>query len=200
MRADARRNLDKIVAAASEVVAEQGIDAPMKAIADRAGVGVGTLYRRFPDRGALISAIGLHYLNSIAGALARIAGDNPDAWTTIRLFVLWVADSGRGALAAALAELPDTVFTDSAEFAEERYRWVRRLDDLVRRAQADGALRPDVHADDIVYLLNVFTCHPNALPGPAAADPAKYLHYMLDGMQAAAATPRAEAQRAGAAS
>lgn len=196
MRADARRNLDKIVAAAAEVVAEYGVDAPMKAIADRAGVGVGTLYRRFPDRDALISAIGLHYLNSIAEALARIDAGNPDAWSAIRLFVGWVADSGRGALAAALAELPDSVFTDSAEFAEERFRWVRRLDELVRRARADGAIRPDVRADDIVYLLNVFTCHPNALPGQVAAHPTRYLHYMLDGMQAAAATPLAEQEPA----
>ncbi|MEU4317045.1 TetR/AcrR family transcriptional regulator [Nocardia sp. NPDC024068] len=191
MRADARRNLDKIVAAAAEVVAEYGVNAPMKAVADRAGVGVGTLYRRFPDRNALIAAIGLHYLDSIAQALAHAAGESTDAWSAIRQFVMWVAESGRGALAAALAELPDEAFTENAEFAAERFRWVQQLEDLVRRARADGTIRPDVRGDDIVYLLNVFTCHPDALPGPVADRPMKYLHYMLDGMQAAAATPLA---------
>jgi hypothetical protein len=49
-------------------------------------------------------------------------------------------------------------------------------------------MRPDVRADDITNLINVFTCHPDALPAPVAADPVKYLHLMLDGMQRKAAT------------
>ena len=50
-------------------------------------------------------------------------------------------------------------------------------------------MRPDVSAADIVHLLNVFTCRPDALPALVAAQPTKYLHLLLDGMQAAAATP-----------
>jgi AcrR family transcriptional regulator len=188
MRADARRNLDKIVAAAAEVVAERGVHAPMKAIAERAGVGVGTLYRRFPDHGALLSAVGRHYMDSIGQAMARAMDGRSDAWSAIREFVSWVAEPGRGALAAALADLPDDALADSEEFVHEQYRWVQQLDQLVRRAQSDGAMRPDLRADDIMHLLNVFTCHPDALPAPVAAHPAKYLQLMLDGMQATAAT------------
>jgi AcrR family transcriptional regulator len=187
MRADARRNLDKIVEAAAEVVAELGVDAPMAAIAKQAGVGVGTLYRRFPDRNALISAVGRHYVDSISQALARTAAGNPDAWSAIREFVAWVADSGRGALAAALAQLPDDALAESEEFATEQDRWVRQLEDLVRRARSDGVMRADMGADDIMYLINVFTCHPEALPPPVAAQPLKYLNLMLDGMQTAVA-------------
>jgi len=189
VRADARRNLDKIVEAAAEVVAERGVNAPMEAIARRAGVGVGTLYRRFPDRAALIAALGRHYVGSINKAVEAAVNSASDAWSAIRDFVAWVAEPGRGALAAALAELPEETFADMEEFEEDQLRWVQQLDELVRRAQADGMMRSDVSAEDLVHLLNVFTCHPDALPAPVAAQPMKYLHLMLDGMQAAAATP-----------
>jgi AcrR family transcriptional regulator len=192
VRADARRNLDKIVEAAAEVVAERGVNAPMQAIAKRAGVGVGTVYRRFPDRAALIAALSRHYVASINQALEAAVNSAPDAWNGIRDFVAWAADPGRGALAAALAKVPEETFTDMEEFEEfeeDQGRWVQQLDELVRRAQADGTMRPDVSAEDIIHLLNVFTCHPDALPAPVAAQPMKYLHLVLDGMQAAMATP-----------
>ena len=189
MRADARRNLDKIVEAAAEVVAERGINAPMEAIAKRAGVGVGTLYRRFPDRAALIAALSRHYVTSVNKAVEAAVTSASDAWSAIRDFVDWVAEPGRGALAAALAELPKETLADMEEFEEDQRRWVQQLDELVRRAQADGMMRPDVSAEDLVHLLDVFTCHPDALPTPVAAQPTKYLHLVLDGMQAAVATP-----------
>jgi AcrR family transcriptional regulator len=177
------------VEAAAEVVAERGISAPMEAIAKRAGVGVGTLYRRFPDRAALIAALSRHYVTSVNKAVEAAVTSAPDAWTAIRDFVDWAAEPGRGALAAALAELPEETFADMEEFEEDQRRWAQQLDELVRRAQADGMMRPDVSAEDLAQLLNVFTCHPDALPALVAAQPTKYLHLVLDGMQAAVATP-----------
>lgn len=182
MRADARRNLDKIVEAAAEVVGELGLDAPMAVIAKRAGVGVGTLYRRFPDRNALIAALARHYVDSISEAMTRATADNTDAWAAIRQFVSWVAGSGRGALAAALAEVPDEALASSEEFVAAQHQWVGQLEQLVQRAQADGVMRSDVTAEDITHLLTVFTCHPAALPAPIAAEPDRYLQLMLDGM------------------
>ncbi|MEW9551748.1 TetR/AcrR family transcriptional regulator [Nonomuraea sp. NPDC050783] len=186
MRADARRNLGRIVEAAAEVMAERGVEAPMEAIARRAGVGVGTLYRRFPDRHALLAAVGDHYVHAMAAALDRAAGEVPDAWSAIGRFVSWAAEPGRAALAAALAELPVEAYTGRASFARARAGWLERLDALVRRAQAEGSMRQDVGADDLVHLLNVFTCHPDRLPAPVAADPGRYLRLMLDGMRAGA--------------
>ncbi|MDP4507725.1 TetR/AcrR family transcriptional regulator [Nonomuraea turcica] len=188
MRADARRNLDKIVEAAAEIVAERGVNAPMEAIAKRAGVGIGTLYRRFPDRHALIAAVGDHYVHTMAQALDEAAKSSSDAWGAIWDFVSWVAEPGRAALATALAELPEEAVVDRVEFARSRGRWMEQLDALVRQSQADGSMRPDVGVEDLVHLLNVFTCHPDKLPAPVAADPAKYLHLMLDGMKSTAAT------------
>ncbi|MFB4280141.1 MULTISPECIES: TetR/AcrR family transcriptional regulator [unclassified Nonomuraea] len=189
MRADARRNLDKIVEAAAAVVAERGVNAPMEAVAKRAGVGVGTLYRRFPDRGALIAAVGDHYIHTMADALDTAAGATADAWSAIWDFVCWAAEPGRTALATALAVLPEEAIVDRAEFARVRGEWVERFDGLVRRAQAEGSMRPDVGVEDLIHLLNVFTCHPDDLPAPVAADPGRYLRLMLDGMKAGAATP-----------
>ncbi|GAA1667273.1 TetR/AcrR family transcriptional regulator [Nonomuraea maheshkhaliensis] len=189
MRADARRNLGKIVEAAAEVVAERGVGAPMEAIAKRAGVGVGTLYRRFPDRDALIAAVGDHYIHTMADALDAADHGSADAWSAIWDFVSWVAEPGRAALSTALAVLPDDVIADRTEFARVRARWVERFDDLVRRAQAEGTMRRDVGVEDLISLLNVFTCHPEDLPAPVAADPGRYLRLMLDGMKAGAATP-----------
>ncbi|HEY9291565.1 MAG TPA: TetR/AcrR family transcriptional regulator [Microlunatus sp.] len=189
MRADAQRNLDKIVQAAVEVVAERGVNPPMKAIAERAGVGVGTLYRRFPDHSALLSAVARHHVESISEAIADATESSDDAWAAIRTIVDWVTSPGRGALAAALSELPDGMLDDSEELTGEEHQWVAQLSSLVRQAQSDGDMRTDVNADDIMNLLNVFTCHPNALPAPVSADPTRYLHIMLDGMQDASATP-----------
>jgi AcrR family transcriptional regulator len=189
VRADAKRNLDKIVEAAAEVVAERGVNAPMEAIAKRAGVGVGTLYRRFPDRHAVIAAVGDHYIHTMADALDEAAKSASDAWSAIEDFVFWVAAPGRAALATALTEVPMEEITDRAEFARAREGWVERFDGLVRRAQAEGAMRADVGVDDLVHLLNVFTCHPGELPGPVASQPVRYLRLMLDGMKACAATP-----------
>ncbi|SEH00665.1 DNA-binding transcriptional regulator, AcrR family [Nonomuraea solani] len=193
MRADARRNLDKIVEAAAEVVAERGVNAPMEAIARRAGVGVGTLYRRFPDRDALLEAVGGHYIHTMADTLDAVAGSGADAWSAIWDFVSWAAEPGRAALATALAVLPTEALTNRAEFARVRAGWVERFDELVRRAQAEGSMRADVGVEDLVHLLNVFTCHPDRLPAPVAADPVRYLRLMLDGMKAGAATPPPDA-------
>ncbi|MEV0386157.1 helix-turn-helix domain-containing protein [Nonomuraea sp. NPDC050643] len=193
MRADARRNLDKIVEAAAEVVSERGVNAPMEAIAKRAGVGVGTLYRRFPDRDALIAAVGDLYIHTMANALDTAARDRADAWSAIWDFVSWVAAPGRAALATALAVVPEEAIVDREEFARMRAGWVERFDALVRRAQAEGSMRADVGVEDLIHLLNVFTCHPDDLPAPVAADPGRYLRLMLDGMKAGAATPPPDA-------
>ncbi|MEV0825425.1 TetR/AcrR family transcriptional regulator [Nonomuraea rubra] len=189
MRADARRNLSKIVEAAAEVVAERGVNAPMEAIAKRAGVGIGTLYRRFPDRNALIAAVGDHYVHTMAQALDRAAGGSADAWSAIWDFVSWAAEPGRAALSTALAVLPEEVIVDREDFARMRAGWVERFAGLVRQAQEEGSMRPDVGVEDLIHLLNVFTCHPGQLPAPVAADPGRYLRLMLDGMKSGAATP-----------
>ncbi|MEV0587005.1 helix-turn-helix domain-containing protein [Nonomuraea sp. NPDC050310] len=176
MRADAQKNLGKIVEAAAEVLAEHGDQAPMALIARRAGVGVGTLYRRFPDRGELLAAVGEHYVRHVTERLAR-AEREPDAWAALRAFVAWVADPGRGALAGALAEVPEEALAARPEFVRMREEYGRAVARLVARAHAEGRLRPDAGSTEIMTLLKVFTCHPEV------PDPGRYLELMLDGLE-----------------
>ncbi|MFF4241946.1 TetR/AcrR family transcriptional regulator [Actinomadura geliboluensis] len=166
MRADARRNRDKILEAARDAVAERGADAPMELIARRAGVGVGTLYRRFPDRGGLLAALAEQYVHELMNDLDRTVAAEPDAWSAIRAFVLYSVEKGRGAIAAALA---------GTSTPEARQALVQRLDELVRQAQADGAMRSDVGTGDLMELLSVFACHPGIIPE-------RFLPLMLDGL------------------
>ncbi|MGI5488679.1 TetR/AcrR family transcriptional regulator [Microtetraspora malaysiensis] len=166
MRADARRNRDRILEAARDVVAERGTDAPMELIARRAGVGVGTLYRRFPDRGVLLAALAEQYVHELMDALDRAAAAEPDAWAAIRAFVVYSVEKGRGAIAAALA---------GTTAPQARQALMRRLDELVRQAQVDGAMRSDVGTGDLMDLLNVFACHPGVIPE-------RFLPLMLDGV------------------
>ncbi|WP_431896263.1 TetR/AcrR family transcriptional regulator [Nonomuraea sp. bgisy101] len=175
MRADARRNRDRIVEAARAVVAERGIDAPMELIARRAEVGVGTVYRRFPDRHALIAAMADQYIHEIADALTRAEESGDGAMAAVRSFVVWCGDQGRGALAAALADLPQELFEEMREFVTVRANLVERLEALVAAAQERGEMRADVGADDLMALLNIFACHPT----PRGEH---YLRIMLDGI------------------
>ncbi|WP_066359878.1 TetR/AcrR family transcriptional regulator [Herbidospora mongoliensis] len=167
MRADARRNRDKILEAAREVVAERGTDVPMELIARRAGVGVGTLYRRFADRSVLLAALAEQYVYELMDALDHAVAAEPDAWTAVRAFVAHSVEKSRGAIAAALA---------GTSAPEARQALVDRIDELVRQAQADGAMRPDVGTDDLMEVLNVFACHPGVVP-------ARFLPLILDGLR-----------------
>ncbi|NUS71889.1 MAG: helix-turn-helix transcriptional regulator [Corynebacteriales bacterium] len=166
MRADARRNQDKILEAARDAVAERGADAPMALIARRAGVGVGTLYRRFPDRSTLLAALAEQYVHELMDELESTAATESDAWATIRAFVVYSVKKGRGTVAAALA---------GTSAPQARQALVQRIDELVRQAQKDGAMRSDVSTGDLMELLNVFACHPGAIPE-------RFLPLILDGL------------------
>ncbi|WP_242909250.1 TetR/AcrR family transcriptional regulator [Actinomadura terrae] len=166
MRADARRNRDRILEAARDAVAERGPDAPMELIAQRAGVGVGTLYRRFPDRGALLAALAEQYVHELIEALDQAEAAGPDAWAAVRAFVMYSVEKGRGAMATALA---------GTTAPQARQALVRRLDELVRHAQTDRTMRADVGTDDLMELLGAFACHPGVIPE-------RFLPVLLDGL------------------
>src|SRR4051794_29077547 len=83
LRADARRNRDQIIAAARVIFVEQGADVPMEEIARTAGVGVGTLYRRFPDRDALIRAVAVDNFDRVLIDAKAAAEEEPTAWAAL---------------------------------------------------------------------------------------------------------------------
>ncbi|WP_067664122.1 TetR/AcrR family transcriptional regulator [Nocardia miyunensis] len=155
MRADARSNRDQIVAAAQVVFLEQGVEVSMKEIADRAGVGVGTLYRRFPDRGALISAAAHAYLSGLADLAATAIRDEEDAWSTLCRFLRECAEMRLGALASAIEPTLHADIRSDPALTEVRARIADHVEDMTTRARASGDLRADVGPRDIAALMTL---------------------------------------------
>ncbi len=149
LRADAARNREKILAAASRVFAERGLDATLDDIAEAADVGVATVYRRFPDKDALVLALFEDAIDDLA-ALAARAGAHEDSWEGFVSFLEVMLErqcDNRG--------LRD-VFA-GAPYAQERMEAAKQrigpaFSALIARAQADGYLRRDVTEADILAI------------------------------------------------
>jgi AcrR family transcriptional regulator len=149
-RADARRNREKVLAAARAVFSEHGRDAQMDDVARRAGVGVGTVYRHFPTKEALIEALMVAAFEAIA-AQAEAALEVEDPWEAFTS-VLW-----RGAEIMAADRALSEVFASIPGAMESAMPTVEGLTEtmavLIARAQAAGVLREDMIVDDIPMLM-----------------------------------------------
>lgn len=149
VRADAQRNLATLLQAAKEVFAEAGVDAPVRDIAERAGVGVGTLYRHFPKRPDLIAAVFRQEMDTCADEADALGAAHPP----FEALALWMhrfvglAVTKHG-LAKALHS-GDAAFDALPARREERLKPAfRRLFD---RAVAAGEIRSDIEADEFLY-------------------------------------------------
>jgi AcrR family transcriptional regulator len=151
MRADARKNYDQLVAVAREVVTEQGADASLRDIARRAGVGLGTLYRHFPTREALLEALlrtSFDQLTAQATALETAGEAGPALLTWLRDFVA-CATNYRGLIASMVAAIEDPESALHASCVTMKAAGAR----LLARAQADGAARDDIDGADLYALV-----------------------------------------------
>jgi AcrR family transcriptional regulator len=147
-RADAQRNLATLLQAAKEVFAEAGLDAPVRDIAERAGVGVGTVYRHFPRRPDLVAAVFSRELEACADAAETLAVEHPPfealkRW--MRIFVELVAT--KHGLAQALHS-GDPAFDELPVRREQRLRPAFRA--LFDAAAAAGEIHNDISADDFL--------------------------------------------------
>ncbi len=155
MRADAVKNRQRILEAAEEVFAARGVAAPIDEVAERAGVGVGTLYRHFPNKEALFEAIVLTRLEELARAAAAPPG--PDAgqafFSYLREFAGKVSNKHDliDALGAAGIDIKSRCSGMSAELATGVGR-------MLERAQSAGAVREGVTAEEVMGLV-VGACH-----------------------------------------
>jgi AcrR family transcriptional regulator len=150
LRADAERNRAAIIEVAREVFAEQGLEAPLEAIAARAGVGIATLYRRFPSREKLVAAALVEQVGAYAEAAERALA-TADPWSGFAGFVQQICE-----LQAGDRGLSDLLsMTLSADEHIEQLR--RSANDLIirviDRAKAEGNLRRDFVGEDLVLLL-----------------------------------------------
>jgi AcrR family transcriptional regulator len=149
-RADARRNYDKVVTAARDAFAERGASTSLEEIARRAEVGIGTLYRNFPNRQALLEAV---YAGEVENLCKSAAGfEDLDPWDG---FVAWVHELiGYMATKKALAnELFEYLDHDAPLFQSCRTLLFATAEPLIARAQAAGAVRPDTDVAEIIQLV-----------------------------------------------
>lgn len=164
LRADARQNRDRIVAAARDVFVERGAGAPLEEVSRRAGTGIATLYRRFPDRLALMRAV---VLDSLARTLdeARAAVDEEsDAFGALTRYMHRALDIR---VAAVIPALLEEISLDDAELRAASDAGAKIVQELIDAAQREGTLRPDVTFADIGTLV-VRLSRP--LPGPFARE------------------------------
>lgn len=176
-RRDARDNRERLVAAAREVFAESGFDVPLDAIARRAGVGRATLYRNFPDRYALGSAIFEHNLAALE-ALARAHAGRADAFTTL-LSAIIEQQIASHALVPALMTGPT-----APDLEALRRRMTRLLAAPLRQAQAAGQIRRDLVAADVLSVIAMVSAVVIHAPSVAARRrrAARALQLVFDGL------------------
>jgi AcrR family transcriptional regulator len=149
-RADALRNYEKILATAREAFAEGGESTSLEEIARRAGVGIGTLYRHFPNRQALLEAL---YVEEVQ-QMARSAGglDDLDPWEALNVwfgrFMAYI-----GTKRALAAELMNYLDQDAPLFTACRASLYESGEPLIRRAQEAGVVRPDVTISEVIHMV-----------------------------------------------
>jgi AcrR family transcriptional regulator len=150
-RADARRNYDKLIAAARVAFTADGADASLESIARQAGVGIGTLYRHFPSRQALLEATYLEEVETLCRSASELADLEP--WDAM---VGWLDQFAEYASTkkALSAELLATLGTESDVFKSCHTAIWSAGEPLLARAQATGAVRPDVTLNDVVRLVS----------------------------------------------
>lgn len=190
LRADAQRNLDRILGAAREVFLEQGFDAPLDEISRRAGVGIATLYRRFPDRQALARGVALDVWRRV-GHEARLAlAEEPTAFEALARYLHRALDLGIGAVMPLLAGQAGQAILDD-EARDARQQSVEPVQQMIAAAQADGTLRADVAYGDTGLLL-IRLNRPLPAPFPRELDQAlahRHLDLLIAGLRADGAAP-----------
>jgi AcrR family transcriptional regulator len=175
-RADAQRNYEKVLVAARDAFAERGASTSLEEIARRAGVGIGTLYRHFPTRQALLEAVYAHEVDEVCQTAADLDGADP--WDALENWLRRLA--AYMATKQALAhELLDYVDRDAPLFKSCRASIVTAGEPLLRRAQEAGVVRQDAEFSEILQLVGGIAKIPAA--EPAQTD--HILRIVLDGLR-----------------
>jgi AcrR family transcriptional regulator len=175
-RADALRNYEKVLAAAREAFAEGGESTALEEIARRAGVGIGTLYRHFPNRQALLEALYIDEVEDVCRSAAELEAGDPwealNSW--LERFVAYIAT--KRALAHELLNYLDQ---DAPLFQSSRAALYASGEPLLKRAQDAGVVRPDVSIGDEIQLVVSIAKLPTADPGQIE----HLLRVALDGLR-----------------
>ncbi|MCA2371370.1 TetR/AcrR family transcriptional regulator [Agrobacterium genomosp. 3 str. CIP 111-78] len=182
MRADARRNEEAVLEAAKIVFARSGVDAPIREIATQAGVGLGTLYRRFPTRADLVAAVFRREVDACADAAALLAAEQGPAdalaaW--LKRYTHFLAT--KQGLAAALHS-GDPAFATLPDYFRSRFE--PALSMLLNAAAAAGEVRADIAPYDLLRAIGNLAVA-SGEDGPAHTE--RMLMLLLDGLRYGAA-------------
>jgi len=181
LRADARRNRERILAAAQRVFAEKGHEAQMDDVAAKAAVGVGTVYRHFPSKEALLGALVAEKFSQFA-ANAREALEIEDPWeafsgTFWRNAELVAADAGVQYVMMSTGSVLDYIAPQKQELEDA-------MGQLTARAKKAGVLRNDFSVQDYGMLM-CGLCSTMSAAAPVPFDWRRHLEIMLDGLRSA---------------
>lgn len=185
-RADARRNRKRILVVAHELFAEHGFDVQVEQIAKGAGVGVGTVYRHFPNKLDILQALIHDRFDGLANA-AREGIADPEPWAGFEGFMRYSAGvmAQDRALSEAMFEQPEMMRAGA-----EGVGMPELLTELVGRAQAAGQLREEMIWEDVPGLIcGVGRALSEGKIGPQEMSWERYLAIILDGLRAPGATP-----------
>lgn len=193
LRADAERNRRRILTAAREVFARRGLDAGLDEIARHAGVGTGTVYRRFPEKSLLIEALFEDRLDQMFTFIENAAAA-PDPWEGLvgiveRITQMQIEDRG----------LKDVIFSevgDKEGFRERRERFLPLVEHAMERAKSAGVLRPDVGLTDLGALQVMLTTVADFTTPTRPEVWRRYLRILLDGLRTDRSGPTPLPQRA----
>ncbi|MEJ7797584.1 MAG: TetR family transcriptional regulator [Solirubrobacteraceae bacterium] len=181
LRADARRNREKVLAAAATAFAECGLDAQIEDIAGRASVGIGTVYRHFPTKDALIAALAAAHFERLADIVeGAVHGDDP--WEDFAGAIWRCAESTAGdvALCEIIGGHPRAV--EAAAVAQQRLQDASTK--LIAGARAQGTIREDATVQDIRTIMCGFGHVAAAQRAGGSQDWRRYLTIALDGLRA----------------
>ena len=159
MRADAQRNLEQLLEAARELVSARGPNVPLEDVARRAGVGIATLYRRFPDRESLLRAVAVDAMERTREAVEAVV-DNPDPFEALATYLRRALELR---VSAVMPQLLDAIDLTEPALAAARESTAKAVEALVDAAHESGDLPADVTFLDVGMML-VRIARP--LPGP----------------------------------
>ncbi|MEV5985635.1 helix-turn-helix domain-containing protein [Streptomyces sp. NPDC052051] len=186
LRQDAARNRERLVRAAREVFGRDGLDAPLERIAREAGVAIGTLYNRFPTRGALVDAA-LGPLAERAAEITERAAHADDPWDGFASFMEQTCEllaEDRGYTDVHRSRTAGTPVIDAAQ-----QRIAAHKSAIVTRAKAAGVLRADIEPSDLVLLVWGIAAVVDATRVAAPNAWRRHLALLLDGLRPEAAHP-----------
>jgi AcrR family transcriptional regulator len=178
LRADAQRSLDSLLLAAKEVFATSGVDAPVREIADKAGVGLGTLYRHFPQRADLIAAVFRREIDACADVAPALAASQAPFDALASWMQRYAAFVGTKRGLAQALHSGDPAFDSLPGYFDQRLRPALR--GLLAAAVAAGDVRADVDADELLSAVaSLCMSAYNAAPGRAE----RMVALLVDGLR-----------------